>query len=113
MLIVSGICGCFAQTLVTLYIAVFLLGVGWNFCYIAGSALLSDHLQSEERGRAQGVSEAIIGVTAATGSITSGLVYASYGYIGSNLIVIGLSVVLVIIFALLSKPNIQTSGTAS
>ncbi len=113
LLIIAGICGCFAQTLITLYIAVFLLGVGWNFCYIAGSAMLSDQLQSEERGRAQGVSEAFIGVTAAIGSVTSGFVYASYGYMGSNLIVIGSSVLLFVIFALLGKPNIQTSGSVS
>ncbi len=113
LLIVSGISGCFADTLITLYIAVFLLGVGWNFCYIAGSAMLSDQLRPEERGRAQGVSEAFIGVTAAIGSVTSGLVYANYGYTGSNLIVIGLSVLLFVILAFLGRPSMQTSGAVS
>tara|TARA_B110000263_G_C15139074_1_gene432527 strand:- start:81 stop:800 length:720 start_codon:yes stop_codon:yes gene_type:complete len=113
LLIVSGISGCFADTLVTLYAAVFLLGMGWNFCYIAGSAMLSDQLRPEERGRAQGVSEAIIGVTAATGSVTSGLVYASYGYMGSNIIVIGLSILLFLVLAFLGRSSMQTSTTVS
>ena len=38
----------------TLGLALFLLGSGWNFCFIAGSSLLSDALAANERGRAQG-----------------------------------------------------------
>ena len=113
LLIVSGISGCFADTLVTLYAAVFLLGMGWNFCYIAGSAMLSDQLRPEERGRAQGVSEAIIGVTAASGSVTSGFVYASYTSMGSNIIVIGLSILLFLVLAFLGRSSMQTSTTVS
>ena len=75
--------------------------------------MLSDQLRPEERGRAQGVSEAFIGVTAAIGSVTSGLVYASYGYTGSNLIVIGLSVLLFVVFVFFGRSSVQTSGTVT
>tara|TARA_B100000945_G_scaffold321606_1_gene337546 strand:- start:6070 stop:7326 length:1257 start_codon:yes stop_codon:yes gene_type:complete len=113
LLAISGVLGCYANTLYRLYVAVFLLGVGWNFCYIAGSAMLSDELQVQERGRAQGISEAIIGITAALGSVSSGLIFSTYGYVGSNLLVIIFSFFMMILFIILrrSKDFYQPSYT--
>ena len=103
LLAISGVLGCYANTLYRLYVAVFLLGVGWNFCYIAGSAMLSDELQVQERGRAQGISEAIIGITAALGSVSSGLIFSTYGYVGSNLLVTIFSFFMMILFIILRR----------
>jgi MFS family permease len=35
-------------------ISLFLLGLGWNLCFVGGSALLSDHLTPAERSSTQG-----------------------------------------------------------
>jgi MFS family permease len=35
-----------------LAVALFLLGLGWNFCYVGGSSLLSDHLMPAEKASA-------------------------------------------------------------
>ncbi len=63
-----------------LSIALFLLGLGWNLCYVGGSALLSDQLSPSERAKTQGANDLLIGLVAAAGSLVSGLVFAGLGY---------------------------------
>lgn len=63
-----------------LALALFLVGLGWNLCYIGGSTLLSDALTPAERGRAQGASDLLVNLASAGGSLTSGLILARFGY---------------------------------
>ncbi len=63
-----------------LAVAMFLLGLGWNFCYVGGSTLLADQLTLAEQARTQGFTDLLIGLSAATGSISSGFVFARWGY---------------------------------
>jgi MFS family permease len=70
--------------------ALFLLGLGWNFCFIAGSTILSDALASNERGRAQGAGETVIAFAAGAGSLGTGLVFAQAGILA--VCVLGLAV---------------------
>jgi MFS family permease len=60
--------------------ALFLLGLGWNFCYVGGSTLLADQLSPAERARTQGFNDLLIGLTSAAGSLGSGVVFAAMGY---------------------------------
>jgi MFS family permease len=61
-------------------VALFLLGLGWNFSYVGGSTLLSDQLSPAERARTQGFNDLLIGLTSAVGSLLSGVVFAALGY---------------------------------
>ena len=88
--------GYFANSLLDIYVSTFLLGLGWNLCHISGSTLLSSELRTRERGRAQGISEVVVGGTAAIGSLISGPVYAGYGYEGANIVAMG-SVILIVV----------------
>lgn len=63
-----------------LSVALFLLGLGWNFCYVGGSSLLSDQLTPDERSRTQGFNDLLIGLVSAAGSLGSGFVFAAVGY---------------------------------
>ena len=65
---------------VPLAASLLLLGLGWNFCYVAGTTLLSDRLAPAERGRAQGFNDFVIGGVSAVGSVSSGAVFAGFGY---------------------------------
>jgi len=65
-----------ATTVPMLALALFLLGLGWNFCYVAGSALLTDSLQANERGRAQGANEVVVALASGAGSLSTGALYA-------------------------------------
>jgi MFS family permease len=60
--------------------ALMLLGLGWNLCFVAGSALLSDQLRPSERARTQGLSDFVMGLSSATGAVGSGVVFAAAGY---------------------------------
>lgn len=68
-----------------LAVALFLLGLGWNFCFVGGSSLLSDHLAPSERSRVQGVNDLLLGLASALGSVGSGLVFAGVGYAAMGL----------------------------
>lgn len=63
-----------------LAVALFLLGLGWNFCFVGGSALLSDQLSPAERARTQGVNDLLVGLASAIGSLGSGFVFAASSY---------------------------------
>lgn len=63
-----------------LAVALFLLGLGWNFCFVGGSALLSDQLSPLERSRTQGTNDLLVGLASATGSLGSGIVFAASNY---------------------------------
>lgn len=58
-------------------IALFLLGLGWNFCFVAGSALLSTGLAPAERSRVQGFSDTWSSAAAALGSLSTGPLFAA------------------------------------
>ena len=58
----------------------FLLGLGWNFCFVGGSSLLADQLSPDERARTQGFNDLLMGLVAASGSFLSGHVFAAVGY---------------------------------
>jgi len=61
-------------------VALFLLGLGWNFCYVGGSSLLADQLSPAERAKTQGFNDLLIGLVSAVGSLGSGWVFAAVGY---------------------------------
>lgn len=64
-----------------LAVSLFLLGLGWNFCFVGGSTLLADQLSPAERARTQGVNDLLVGLASATGSLGSGLVFAATNYL--------------------------------
>jgi MFS family permease len=74
-------------------LALFLVGLGWNMCYIGGSTLLSDTLSPAERGQYQGMSDLAVNVAAASSSLSSGFIMAAFGYGLLCLIGAGLSLV--------------------
>ena len=63
-----------------LALALFLIGLGWNLCYVAGSSLLSDLLAPSERARIQGANELLVNLASAMSSLGSGAILATLGY---------------------------------
>lgn len=63
-----------------LAVALFLLGLGWNFCFVGGSALLADQLSPAERARTQGTNDLLVGLASAVGSLGSGFLFAASNY---------------------------------
>ena len=80
ILILSCLMAAPSTGLLPLAIALFLLGLGWNFAYVAGSAMLADQLSPTERAKTQGFNDLLLGFASAAGSFGSGLMFAASGY---------------------------------
>lgn len=80
MMILSCLMAAPAVSLVPLIAALFLLGLGWNFAYVAGSALLADQLSPPERAKTQGCNDLLLNLASGASQIVSGVVYASGGF---------------------------------
>jgi len=63
-----------------LAVSLFLLGLGWNFCFVGGSTLLADQLSPAERARTQGRNDLLVGLASATSVLSSGLVFDATSY---------------------------------
>ncbi len=79
-LLVSCLLAPLSPDVLPLAVSLFLLGLGWNFCFVGGSSLLSDQLTPAERSRTQGVNDLLLGLASATGSLGSGVVFAVVGF---------------------------------
>ncbi|MGA2332898.1 MAG: MFS transporter [Syntrophales bacterium] len=66
--------------LLPLIVALFLLGLGWNFAYVAGSTLLADQLSPKERAKTQGFNDLLLNLASAASQVGSGVVYAIGGF---------------------------------
>jgi len=63
-----------------LALALALLGLGWNFGLVAGTAIITDAVPLATRARTQGMVDVAIAIAGATGGITSGIVVDLAGY---------------------------------
>jgi len=80
-----------AQSVTALALALFLLGLGWNFCFVSGSSLLTDVLRPAERARIQGSNDLLVGLTGAVASLGSGQLFARLGYASMAWIGVGIA----------------------
>ncbi|MCO4252513.1 MFS transporter [Pseudarthrobacter raffinosi] len=69
-----------AQSMGQLMIALALLGLGWNFGLISGTALIVDATPLETRAKIQGSIDVLIALAGATGGALSGVVVAGASY---------------------------------
>ncbi len=78
----AGILAGFAldNSLVLLVIALALLGIGWNFGLISGTALIVDSTQPEARAKVQGSVDVLISLSGAAAGMLSGIVFAGSNY---------------------------------
>ena len=80
ILILAGVTAGLTPDVLPIAISLFLLGLGWNFCYVGGSTLLADQLSPSEQSRMQGVNDLLVGLASAVGSLGSGFVFAAVGF---------------------------------
>lgn len=63
-----------------IFAGLFLLGLGWNMAYVAGSALLTECLPVRDRLGAQGLSDVLMGALGAAAALGSGIVKSAVGF---------------------------------
>jgi hypothetical protein len=59
-----------------LALALFLLGYGWNLCFVGGSSVLSKELPATEQTQTEGAVDALVWSTSAIASLLSGAILA-------------------------------------
>lgn len=70
--------------LLNFWSALVLLGVGWNFMYVAGSALLTECHTPAERAKTQAANDFLIFLTMAVSSMSSGVLLQTSGWQAVN-----------------------------
>lgn len=72
-----------ADNVVFLGIGLFLLGLGWSFTLIAGSTLVTDSVEANERPSVQGLSDLFMNAAGALGGIAAGIImwWGGYGWL--------------------------------
>jgi MFS family permease len=81
----------------------FLLGVGWNFCFISGTVLLSDFLKGPNRGRIQGFTDGLISLSSGASSLSSGVFLSAFGFKTLALIGLAFASVPLLLFLIFSR----------
>jgi MFS family permease len=76
---------------IIIILALFLLGVGWNFCYVSGSALLSSQLAISEKSRIQGFNDLFLGLGSGFAGLLAANLYNQFGFALLNIISAGLT----------------------
>jgi len=81
-LLLSGLLAAIApgDSLLLLIIALALLGLGWNFGLISGTALIVDSTDSKTRAKTQGSVDVLIALSGASGGALSGMIVAHSSY---------------------------------
>ncbi len=87
----------------------FLLGLGWNFGYVASSSLLADTLRGSERARVQGINDSLVFLAAGFGSLASGSLFASGGYAAVSNAGIGLTLIFIGLIWWLGRPRVEAA----
>jgi MFS family permease len=107
ILIVACVMAPFTTDTLRLAAVLFLLGAGWNFCFVAGSSLLTDSLKPNERARIQGTNDLLVGLVAATASLMSGFAFETIGYTGIALAGITLALTLFVVTMVRAQTRAQ------
>lgn len=109
MLVVAGVVGMTAGgSYPRLLAALLLLGMGWNFGFVGGSALLTDSIPPGERVRVQGFGDALVWGGGALASIGSGWMLEHAGF--ATLSAAGAVLALAPVPALLRASVLRDSG---
>ncbi len=91
-------------------VGLFLLGLGWSFCTVAASALITESTPLESRTDVQGAADLVMNVSAATAGLVAGVVVELLGF-GSLNVFAGLLVlgVLASVAVARREPALATS----
>jgi MFS family permease len=93
-----------------LILSLVLLGIGWNFGLIGGSALLTDAVPEFDRPRVQGVADAAAGIAGMLGGVLSGVLLSALGFAALGLVATAVAVALlgVSLLRLAKQASIRT-----
>jgi len=97
VLLLAGIVAAVAppDSMLVLVVALSLLGIGWNFGLISGTAIIVDATDPTTRAKTQGTIDVLIALAGASGGALSGVVVAHSSYTSLSLAGGGLALLLI------------------
>jgi MFS family permease len=113
VLLLAGIVAAVAppDSMVVLVIALSLLGIGWNFGLISGTAIIVDATDPTTRAKTQGTIDVLIALAGASGGAMSGMVVAHLSYATLSLAGGGLALLLIpVVIWSRSKSNVPVQN---
>ena len=87
--VLMGVCVAIAVSgidVMNFWLALVLLGVGWNFMYLGATTLLTEAHTPSERGKVQGVNDMAISFTMVLSSLSVGALFTYQGWQTMNLL---------------------------
>jgi MFS family permease len=93
-------------------VGLILLGLGWNFGFIGGTALLTDTYRPEERNKAQGLNDFLVFATTAATSLSAGKLLAWFGWSGVNYAVMPMVVLALVMIGWLATHKRKAAAQA-
>jgi MFS family permease len=91
--------GASGHSVAAYWLALVLLGFGWNLLFIGATVLLTESLQPADRFRGQGLNDFTIFSSQAVASLASGAVLHRFGWVAMNLAVVPLLLVVLVLIA--------------
>jgi MFS family permease len=79
-----GFAGIGQDSFLMVIVGLFLLGLGWSAATVAGSALLTEVLPTDEKTKVQGFSDSLMNLSGAFGGAVSGTILLLYTFGGLN-----------------------------
>ncbi|MEM0906477.1 MAG: MFS transporter [Pseudomonadota bacterium] len=102
-LVLLGLCGTTALMGIAIghfYVALILLGLGWNFGFIGGTTMLTNAQRPEERARTQAANDFIMFGVVAVSSLSSGFLFVTVGWDSINWAIFAIILVPLVLLAL-------------
>jgi MFS family permease len=94
-------------------LALFVLGVGWNFLYTGGTTLFTQAYRPEEKNRAQGVMDSCVFGTMALSSFASGALVTTQGWTLLNMgSLVPMALVTAVLVWLIARGGLKPATTA-
>ncbi len=87
LLALAGVAGLSGIDYANFAIGLILLGIGWNFGFIGGTAMVTECYRPSEKSKVQAVNDLCVFATVATASLTSGKLLAVVGWNAVNMAV--------------------------
>ena len=107
ILISCGLVNLMGLTVAHFWMALVLLGIGWNFAYIGATAMVTDCHRPSERAKVQGLNDFIIFGTTTVGSLLAGYLLARVGWNTINVSLIPFAVLCMgaMLLLMLTRPE--------
>jgi len=85
MLAAAGVIGALSVELWAFYVALILLGIGWNFGFIGATSRLVEVVAPEDAPLAQGANDSVVALVSAISALSTGILYSTVGWAGLSL----------------------------